>query len=165
VKYLRGGNLCFIAFIDASFAVHHDRSSRTGVIAMLAGAAIGGWSSKQKLVSKSSTEAEVIGLSDGLTVILWMVLWLEAQGHKVRPAIVYQDNQSSLALMKAGKKPNQKTKHLEMRYYFAHSRVNNGDIKLEYMPTEDMLADLLTKPVCGKQFSRLVEQIHGSNIA
>jgi hypothetical protein len=66
----------------------------------------------------------VIGLSDGLTVILWMTLWLEAQGHQVRPAIVYQDNQSSLALMKAGKKPN-----LEIRYYFAHSRVNNGDIK------------------------------------
>ena len=47
--------------------------------------------------------------------------------------------------MKTGKKPNQKTKHLEIRYYFAHSRVSNGDInKLDYMPTEDMLAELLT---------------------
>ena len=64
VKYLRGGNFFFRAFIDASFGDHHDRSSRTGVIAMLVGAAIGGWSRKQKLVSKSSTEAEVIRLSD-----------------------------------------------------------------------------------------------------
>jgi hypothetical protein len=52
---------------------------------MLGGAAVDGWSSQQKLVSKSSTEAEVIGLSDGLTTILWMPLWLEAQGHKVKP--------------------------------------------------------------------------------
>jgi hypothetical protein len=165
IRYLRAGELSFLAYIDASFGIHHDRTSRTGVLAMLAGAAVGGWSSKQKLVSKSSTEAEVIGLSDGLTTILWMILWLEAQGHQVRPAVVYQDNQSSLALMKAGKKPNQKTKHLEIRYYFAHSRVNNGDIELKYMPTEDMVADLLTKPICGKQFSKLVDRIHGSNNA
>jgi hypothetical protein len=162
VRYLRGGTLLFEAFIDASFGVHPDGTSRTGVFAMLGGAAVGGWSSKQKLVSKSSTEAEVIGLSDGLTTILWMSLWLEAQGHKIKPVIVYQDNQSSLALMKAGKKPNQKTKHLEIRYYFAHDRVLSGDIELKYMPTEDMLADLMTKPVCGKQFSRLVGRILGN---
>ncbi len=63
--------------------------------------------------------------------------------------IVYQDNQSTLALMKAGKKPNQKTKHLEIRYFFA---VENENICLVYKPTEDMLADLMTKPVCGKLF-------------
>ena len=45
---VKGGNFCFRAFIDASFGVHHDRSSRTGVIAMLAGAAIGGWSSNKR---------------------------------------------------------------------------------------------------------------------
>ena len=70
LRYLRGGKLILECFIDASFGVHPDRTSRTGVLAMLAGACIGGWSSKQKLVSKSSTEAEVIGLSDGLSVIL-----------------------------------------------------------------------------------------------
>jgi hypothetical protein len=81
LRYLRGGKFGFECFIDASFGVHSDRTSRTGIIAMLAGAFIGGWSSKQKLVSKSSTEAEVIGLSDGLSIVLWMSLWLQAQGH------------------------------------------------------------------------------------
>jgi hypothetical protein len=119
LQHLRGGNLNLECFIDASFGVHPDRTSRTGVIAMLAGASVGGWSSKQKLVSKSSTESEVIGLSDGLSVVLWMSLWLQSQGHDVKPVIVYQDNQSTLSLMKTGKKPNQKTKHLEIRYFFA----------------------------------------------
>ena len=152
LRYLRGGTLNFECFIDASFGVHFDRTSRTGVIAMLAGAFIGGWSSKQKLVSKSSTEAEVIGLSDGLSIVLWMSLWLQAQGHDLRPVVVYQDNQSALSLMKTGKKPNQKTKHLEIRYFFAKDRVEAGDISLVYKPTEDMLADIMTKPVCGALF-------------
>jgi hypothetical protein len=163
--YKRGGKINFEAFIDASFGLHADRTSRTGVVAMLAGAAVAGWSGKQKLVSKSSTEAEVIGLSDGLSNILWMVLWLESQGHSVKPAIVYQDNQSCLALMKAGKKPNQKTKHLEIRYYFAKSRVDNGDIALVYKPTEHMIADVMTKPLHGKVFMRFVDQILGNSIA
>jgi hypothetical protein len=165
LRYLRGGKLILECFIDASFGVHPDRTSRTGVLAMLAGACIGGWSSKQKLVSKSSTEAEVIGLSDGLSVILWISLWLQAQGHDLRPVIVYQDNQSTLSLMKTGKKPNQKTKHLEIRYFFAKNRVENGDICLVYKPTEDMLADLMTKPVCGKLFNSLVERILGCSNA
>jgi hypothetical protein len=130
---------------------------------MLAGAAVASWSGKQKFVSKSSTEAEVIGLSDGLSNILWMVLWLESEGHHVKPAIVYQDNQSCLALMKAGKKPNQKTKHLEIRYYFAKSRVDNGDIALVYKPTECMVADVMTKPLHGRVFMRFVDQILGNS--
>ena len=163
--YLRGGKMNLECFIDASFGVHPDRTSRTGVLIMLAGAAVGGWSGKQKLVSKSSTEAEVVGLSDGLSTILWVSLWLQAQGYDIRPVIVYQDNQSTLSLMKAGKKPNQKTKHQEIRYFFAKSRVENGDICLVYKPTEDMLADILTKPVSGKLFSSLVERMLGDSIA
>ena len=113
----------------------------------------------------SSTESEVIGLSDGLSVVLWMSLWLQSQGHDVKPVIVYQDNQSTLSLMKTGKKPNQKTKHLEIRYFFAKSRVENGDILLVYKPTEDMLADIMTRPVCDKQFESLVERMLGCSNA
>lgn len=70
-----------------------------------------------------------------------MTLWLESQGHDVKPAIVYQDNQSCLALMKAGKKPNKKTKPLEIRYNFAKSTIDSGDIVLVYKFTEYMVAD------------------------
>ena len=67
--------------------------------------------------------------------------------------------------MKTGKKPNQKTKHLEIRYFFAKDRVEAGDISLVYKPTEDMLADIMTKPVCGSQFQSLVERILGCSNA
>jgi hypothetical protein len=60
-----------LTYIDASFGVHADGTSRTGVVLMLAGAIVGAWSGKQKLVTKSSTEAEIVGLSDGLSHVLW----------------------------------------------------------------------------------------------
>jgi hypothetical protein len=63
--------------------------------------------------------------------------------------------------MKTGKKPNQKTKHLEIRYFFAKNRVDNADVCLVYKPTEDMLADIMTKPVTGQLFSSLVERMLG----
>jgi hypothetical protein len=122
---------------------------------------VGAWSGKQKLVSKSSTEAELIALSDGLSHVLWASLWLQAQGHDVKPIVVYQDNESVLALMKAGKKPSQRTKHMEIKYFFAKDRVEIGDITLEYMPTGDMLADLLTKPLVGEQFRSLASRMVG----
>ncbi len=67
-------------YIDASHAVHHDRTSRSGVVIMLAGAIIGACSGKQKLVLKSSTETELVALSDGLSHVLWVLLCLEGQG-------------------------------------------------------------------------------------
>lgn len=50
--------------------IHADHTSRIGIVAMLAGAAVGDWLGKHKLVSKSSSETEVIGLLDRLPHIL-----------------------------------------------------------------------------------------------
>ena len=92
--------------------------------------------------------------------VLWVLLWLEGQGHDVKPAVVYQDNESVL-VMKAGKKPSQRTKHMDIRYFFAKNRVEIGDITLTYMPTEAMLADLMTKPLVGEQFRSLAAKMVG----
>jgi hypothetical protein len=60
------------SFIDASFACHPDIKSHTGQFTSLGGGAISTKSSKQRLVTKSSTEAELVGLSDGLSQVLWI---------------------------------------------------------------------------------------------
>jgi hypothetical protein len=52
-------------YIDASFGIHADGSSRTGVVLYMSGVGIAAWTSKQKLVTKSSTKSEIVGLSDG----------------------------------------------------------------------------------------------------
>jgi len=162
VLHLRaGGEVNLVAHIDASFATHADGTSRTGVVLVMANVGIAGWSGKQKLVTKSSTEAEIVGLSDGLTHVLWAREFLTSQGHDVSPVLTYQDNEGVLSLMKTGRANKHRTKHLNVRYFFAKDRVEKGEIILEHLPTEHMIADLLTKPVVGETFKRLVKLLYG----
>lgn len=160
-----GGPVKISAYIDASFGIHEDGTSRTGVVLQMAGVGIAGWTGKQKLVTKSSTESEVVALSDGLTHVLWAREFLTCQGHDVTPLVVYQDNQSVLSLMQTGRMNKHRTKHLNVRYFFAKDRVECGEIGLAYMPTTRMLADLLTKPLSGETFKQLVKQLYGHKVS
>ena len=65
-----GGTVEPRAYIDASYEAHSDYTSRTGVVIVLAGGAIGCWSGRQKIVTKSSTEADIVALSDGISHVL-----------------------------------------------------------------------------------------------
>lgn len=103
------------AFIDASFASHQDGKSHTGETVTLGKGAIFNKSSKQKLVAKSSTEAELIGLSDGLPHVLWMKNFLQAQGYEIGPAIIHQDNKSTIVLAEKGRSTTNRTRHVSIR--------------------------------------------------
>ena len=59
-------------------------------------------SMKQKLNSKSSTESELVGMSDYLSQTIWVKMFLEELGCKLRKNILYQDNQSAIRLEKNG---------------------------------------------------------------
>ena len=66
---------------------------------------------------------------------------------------MYQDNQSAILLENNGKKSSSKrTRHINIRYYFITDRVKNGELEIEYFPTDDMVADYFTKPLQGKKF-------------
>ena len=60
------------AYVDASYGVHSDMKSHTGSVISLGKGVIYGKSSTQKLNTKSSTESELIGLSDSANQILWV---------------------------------------------------------------------------------------------
>ena len=105
VMHLRaGGEVSPEVYIDASYGVHCDGSSRTGMTIMMAGVAIGCWSSKQKLVTKSSTEAEIVALSDGLTNAIWMREMVIAQGYKLGPTKIFEDNEGVIKIMKTSER-------------------------------------------------------------
>jgi hypothetical protein len=74
---------------------------------------------------------------------------------RVGPAKIYQDNKSTIQLAEKGKSTSERTKHINVRFFFVHDRMESGEIELEYMPTEDMVADILTKPLQGAQFEKL----------
>ena len=112
------GPIKVTAFVDASFATHNsDMRSHTGVYITLGKGAIYCRSSKQKLVTKSSTEAELVGISDALPQIIWLKHFLEAQGHPALPAHIWKDNQSTICLAKTGRSCSERSRHIEIRFF------------------------------------------------
>ena len=113
-------------------------------------------SSKQKINTRSSTEAELVGVNDAMAMILWVRNFLIAQGYSVTDNVVYQDNMSTMLLARNGTKSSgKKTRHIEIRYYFITDNIRRKTATVEYCPTEDMLADFFTKPLQGSQFRKL----------
>ena len=75
------------------------------------------------------------------------------------PATVYHDNMSTIALVKNGKSNSDRTRHIAIRFLFVADRVASKEIKIEYVPTGEMLADILTKPPQGALFKKLRDKL------
>ena len=108
---------------------------------------------KQKLVARSSTESELIGVHDVLPNVLWTRNFLKEQGVDIESNTVYQDNTSTIQLEKNGRMSSSKrTKHIDLRYFHITDRCKSGDIDIAYCPTDQMRADYFTKPLQGNLF-------------
>ena len=119
-------------------------------------------SSKQKLNTKSSTEAELVGASDYLPHTIWARLFLLEQGYAIDENIFAQDNQSAMKLEKNGQTScGQKSRHIDIRYFFMKDRITSEHITVVYCPTGQMLADFFTKLLQGALFIRFKRIIMG----
>ena len=78
-----------VAYIDASYAVYADKKSRTGCIITLGKGAIYGKSSTQKLNTTSSTEAELVAMTEAGNQVLWIRNFMIHQEYEVGPAVIY----------------------------------------------------------------------------
>jgi hypothetical protein len=110
-KYVLGAdNLTKLrSWVDASYAVHPDMKSHTGGVMSFGLGGLVCKSSKQKLNTKSSTEAEVVGASDYLPNTMWAQMFLEGQGYKLEESIMEQDNESAMKLEKTAGCPLDKS--------------------------------------------------------
>ena len=91
-------------YVDAAFAVHPDFKSHTGSVMSMGKGAITILSCKQKLNTKSSTIAELVGADDVSTMMLWTKLFMEEQGYPIKKNILYQDNKRAILLKKMVKR-------------------------------------------------------------
>jgi hypothetical protein len=166
IKYLRGspdlaltleGDAAHVVkwWVDASFAVHTDMKSHTGGTMSLGKGSVYSASTRQKLNTKSSTEAELVGVDDVMPLILWTRYFLCAQGYDVKENKVFQDNQSAILLERNGRRSSsRRTRHINIRYFFVTDRIQSRELSVEYCPTGDMLADMFTKPLHGSAFRK-----------
>jgi histone deacetylase 1/2 len=146
-------------YADASFAVHPDRKSHSADLLLLGGGFVAARSYKQKIVTRSSAEAEFVCCSDSVSVGLGLRNFLIQQGHEIPPVVLYQDNTSSAFLAAKGKPASDRTRHVDIRYFFVFDCVARGELRIEYMPTERMRADMLTKPLQGSLFAEPRDQL------
>jgi hypothetical protein len=135
------------------YAVHNDMKSHTGRVVSFGRGAVMSKCSKQKINTKSSTEAELVGASDYLPYPIWGKKFLEAQGYVLEENVFYQDNQSAIRFQKNGRRlSGQNSRHIDIRYFFIKDRLGLENIKVQYCPTEQILADFFTKPLQGSLF-------------
>jgi hypothetical protein len=149
-------------YVDAAFAVHPDFKSHTGGSMTYGQGTPMSMSRKQKLNTRSSTEAELVGPDDLSTLILWTRLFMMCQGYDIDKNILYQDNKSTILLEENGKKSSSKrTRALNIRYFFLTDQIAKGNLIVEYCPTTEMIADYFSKPLQGKLFQKFRRSIMG----
>ena len=164
---LEADNLQLVKWwIDGAFATHRDMQSNTGGTVSLGKGVITGVSTRQKLTTRSSTEAELVAVDDCMLLILWTRYFLEAQGYGVDDAIIYQDNKSAILLEQNGRASStRRTRHLNIRYFFVSDRIKKNEVHVQYCPSHNMLADYFTKPLQGATFRKFHNAIMNCDFA
>jgi len=144
------------AFSDADWANNkRDRKSITGWVAKINGDPVSWSSKKQRVVALSTCEAELYAEAAAIQEVLWLRGLLRELGlHLSTGSLVYGDNQSALAVSSNGVK-SERTKHVDVKYHFITETVENGHVKLKWVPTQQQQADIFTKPLHAPVFLHL----------
>jgi len=127
MQYIRNAKALTLAiqpiWVDSSYAVHLDMRSHTGVVMSLVKGAMYSMSTKQKLNTKRSTEAELLAIDNTMAQVLWTRHFLVVQGEYVPTMKIYQDNKSTNMLAENGKQSSsQRTRHLNIYYFLSLTR-------------------------------------------
>jgi hypothetical protein len=116
-------------WIDASFPVHHDMKSHSGLTLSMGKGSIISSSTRQKINTKSSTEAELVGVNDGMGIITWTRNFMKEQGFDVKDNIIYQDNQSAILLERNGRASSGCcSRQINVRYFFVTDQIQQGEL-------------------------------------
>ena len=148
------------AYVDADYATCKEtRRSVTGYIFLLAGGPVSWNSRKQPSVALSTTEAEYMAAASAVQELVWLKRLQEQLGLLVpKTMVLYEDNQSTIFLSE-GQGEHQRSKHIDVKYRYVQERVQAGEVKLEYIRSQNNLADILTKALVASVFSFLVAQL------
>jgi hypothetical protein len=141
--------------------VHPDGKSHGGVYTTLGRGPIKVKTASQKINVISSTEAEIVTLTTGSSTTAYVTNFMESLGFKLEPAVIYQDNMSTMALAMNGRSNSDRTRHIKLRYFFIKQYLDSGEFVLLHCPTDLMIADILTKPLQGEAFLRLRDLLLG----
>ena len=147
-----------VGYSDADWAGDlDDRKSTSGYVFQLSGSAITWRSKKQTVVALSTAEAEYIALASAAQEAVWLKrLISDLRGSEEKTITIYEDNQSAICMGK-NQQYHGRTKHVDIKYHFVREKIATGAITVPYCKTDDMVADIFTKPLFAPRFKRLCE--------
>jgi len=176
LRYLKGTmhfELCFrkcddglhlTGFSDASWASSDDRKSVTGYCFCLNknGSLLSWKSKKQPTVALSSCEAEYMALAACVQEGLFLTHLLHDIDPccQYEPFTVFEDNQGAIALVE-NPVHHQRSEHNYIRYHIIRDQCDRGNVNVEYKPSSDMVADILTKPLSRHMLSQFKDFLFG----
>ena len=146
LQYQRQEKLTVIGYSDADWANDLDnRHSVTGNVFIMTEGAVNWLSQKQATVALSTAEAEYVALSSAAQEVIWLRRLLSEINVDIsKPTIIREDNKGAIA-MSRNPIGHKRTKHIDIRHHFIREQVDSGTVMIEYCPTSDMIADILTK--------------------
>jgi hypothetical protein len=153
LRYVSGGEVRLQGYTDSDWAGSAvDRKSTSGCCFSLGSTMISWFSRKQTSVALSTTEAEYIAASVASREAVW--LWKLLAGlfdQELETTLIHCDNQSCVKL---SNNPvfHDRSKHIEIKYHFIQDMVQKGAVKLQYISTDEQIADILTKPLSREKF-------------
>jgi hypothetical protein len=174
LRYLRGtlnytltyGNIAshmtpsLIGYCDSDWGSNvDDRRSITGYVFLLAGGAVSWQAKKQPTVALSSVEAEYMASTQATKEAIWWRTFLkELRVNTSSATLIFSDSQGSIAL---GKNPeyHARTKHIDIQHHFIREHISNGNVTFQFITTDGMAADVLTKPLSREKHQRMLELI------
>jgi hypothetical protein len=183
---IQPGSLSLVCSADASYGVHPDGKSHSGLCVGFKGCGDVAdsffvfSSGKQSIVTTSSCEAELVCANKGASYLVWAAQLFEgfrltgpaSEIHRNADATPYahetlempelhQDNNSTIHLISKGRGNFQNTKHIRVRYYFIRDLVLGGELLVIWKSTKEMVADLLSKGAAYGVFVYLLPKLIG----
>jgi transposase InsO family protein len=161
ITYLPNQKLNMLkVFSDADYAGCTETClSTTGVVCMYAGGAVTWFSKKQKTVSVSTAQSELVAASEAARELVWLKrLFSDLVGVKKELPIVYVDNECAL---KVAQNPefHKRMKHIAVQHFYIREQIVLGEMAVRRVCTQKNVADIFTKPLPKPRLMELREAL------
>jgi Reverse transcriptase (RNA-dependent DNA polymerase) len=168
IEYGKGSGIESIEFAsDASYGDNIDRRSSAGYMCQVYGGPVDWKASKQPTVTTSTTEAELLGLSDAARSLQWWKRFIaRIQFTPDHPISIRCDNQQTVDLLTSEQaKIDTKLRHVDIHGHWLRQEVREGRIKVIWVPTGQMVADGLTKLLPRQKHEHFIKMLRMTDIS
>jgi hypothetical protein len=151
-------NLELVGYSDASFANSEKSRSISGFAFLLSGSLISWYSHTQPVVALSTSEAEYMAVTDAAKEVIWLKLLLSELGYPQGNVKILEDNQATIKISK-NPQDHKRTKHIQVKYHYIRDQIKANEFHLEYVSTQDQLADIFTKGLSGSRHRLILKNL------